>query len=124
MPFTLYAPGTRKGNPFWVGIFNVGGQQRERSLGTTSKREAQQVAPLLEVIAEVANKRLPKRGEAVTFAQAARLYAAYRGLDLDHPEAHRGQQRVEIKAINRLAARFGNQPVGEIGHSHLVAAAN
>jgi integrase len=125
MPFVLYAPGTRKNNPYWIALINIDGRQRERSLGTKSKREAQQVAALLEgeMTAQAANNRLPKRGEAVSFAQAARLYAQFRQIDLDNPAAARGQTRVEIRAINRLVAELGKQEIAGLGQADLVAAA-
>jgi hypothetical protein len=126
MSVKLYPPGTRKGNTQWLAIIRVGGRPHERALGTASKREAQQVAALIEaqMVAEAAAGQQPKRGDVVTFAAAARLYAAYRGLDLDNPGVHRGPHRTEVKAINRLVERLGKQPVGEIGHPELVAAAN
>jgi len=126
MPFKLYAPGTRKGNPHWLAIISVGGRRHERALRTTSKREAQQVAALIEakMAAEAAAGGRPARGDIVTFRTAARLYADFRGLDLADPRANRSHYRTEAKAINRLVEFIGNEPVGQIGHPDLVAAAN
>lgn len=122
MPFALYAPGTRKNNRFWIAHVNVDGRRVELSTKTTSKNAAKQFAQQVE--RQMLAQGPPKRGDVVSFAQAARLYAAFRGLDLDDPLAQRGQLRVEAGAINRLVALLGKQPVGELGHPDLVAAAN
>jgi integrase len=122
MPFTLYAPGTRKNNPYWIAMISVDGRRQERSTGTTDKREAREVARAIE--RELIAGRVPRPGDVVTFAKAARLYAAFRGIDLDDPKTHRGAQRTEAGAIARLVALIGREPIAEMGQSHLVAAAN
>lgn len=122
MPFSLFAPGTRKNNPFWIAIVTVDERRIERSSKTTSKIEARKFAEGLE--REMIQKRLPRPGDIVTFAEAARLYAAFRGLDLQNPQSHHGNARTEAKAINRLIGELGKRDIAEMGQTDLVATAN
>ena len=121
MPVTLYAPGTRKGNRYWMARVLVDGRRVEVSTGSAGKAEARRFAADLEqrMLAE----RAPQRGGPVSFAQAARLYAEFRGLDLEGRD-NDPQRRVEIRAINRLTALIGKRLIAELGQSDLVMAAN
>jgi hypothetical protein len=99
MPFTLIPPGTRKGNPYYLVRGTMDGREREVSTKTRDKAAARQFAKDLE--RELLASGPPKPGELVSFEKAARLYAEFRGLDLDvaqHPDA---------KRINRLIAELG-----------------
>lgn len=84
MPFKLYAPGTRKNNRFIIVRVFVDGRRVELSTQTTNKADAREFAKGVE--REMIGNRLPRPGDTVSFAEAAHLYAASRGLDLEHPE--------------------------------------
>jgi len=62
--FTLYAPGTRKGNSHWIAIIRVDGQRQERSMYTTDEREARLVAGMIE--REMIVEQGPRPGNVVT----------------------------------------------------------
>jgi integrase/uncharacterized ParB-like nuclease family protein len=122
MPFTLYEPGTRKNNRYWIARLTVDGRRVEVSTKTTDKTTAREFARGVE--REMIATPLPRPGDVVTFAQAAKLYAAFRGLDLANPEIHRGQERVEAKAINRLVCALGKRAIADLGQIDLVEVAN
>jgi integrase len=118
MPFKLIPPGTRKGNPYWLirGTNPVNGRDLEVSTKARDKAAARRFATELEH--KLIKNGPPKPGDAITFGTAARLYAEFRGLDLDvaqHPDA---------KRINRLIAELGAVMLADINHTRLVTAAN
>jgi integrase len=112
MPIQLYAPGTRKGNKFWLARVSVNGRRAEVSSGTTDKAAAQRWAREFEHKL-AAEDRTPRPGEAVTFAYAAEKYLAYRG----------DPGRAETVRVARLVAVLGKRRVGEITQADLVDAA-
>jgi integrase len=129
MPFQLYAPGTRKGNKCYIARVYIadgsaGGRRVEASTGTTNNAAARRYAKDIErrLLAEEA----PRPGDKVSFAEAARLYAAARSLELDNPKAYpwNDRRRGEVAAIARLVAVLGKRPIGEMTHADLVKAAN
>lgn len=122
MPLTLFAPGARKGNRYWLVRGSYDGRRIELSTQTTDKMAARRF--LRELERELATGQLPKPGEAVSFAEAAGLYAQFRGLDLVNPRAARGRARTDVVAIGRLIAALGKRPIGELRQADLVAAAN
>jgi hypothetical protein len=122
MSYTLFAPGTRKANKFWIAIVRADGRSMELSTRALTKREAARVAQ--EAERKLLDDQLPRRGAAVSFAQAAEQYAAFKGLDLADIKAQRGRLRTDAVGITRLIAGLGREPVAEITHATLVAAAN
>jgi len=78
MPIQLYAPGTRKGNKFWLARVSVNGRRAEVSSGTTDKAAAQRWAREFERKLALED-RTPRPGEAISFTYAAEKYLAYRG---------------------------------------------
>ena len=112
MPVQLYAPGTRKGNRFWLARVSVNGRRAEVSSGTTDKAAAKRWAREFERKLAL-DGRAPRPGEAVAFAYAAEKYLAYR----DDPS------RAEQIRIARLVAVLGRKMVGEISQADLVDAA-
>jgi len=124
MTLALVAPGTRKNNRYWLIYGRYDGRVREVSTKTTDKAQAKRI--LRDYERELARSEAlpPKPGDAVTFADAARAYAAFRGLDLDNPQAQHGRRREDAVGINRLIGILGREPIGTITHAHLVAAAN
>ena len=116
MPFTLIPPGSRKGNPYYLVRGTIDGREREVSTKTRNKAAAQQFAKDLE--RKLLASGPPKPGEMITFERAARLYAEFRGLDLDlatDPDA---------KRINRLITELGVIMLADINHARLVTSAN
>jgi len=111
MPLRLIPPGTRKGNPFYLVRGSVAGRSFEISAKTRDKAAARQFAKDLE--RELAQRRVPRPGEAVTFAAAADLYLAWR--DPAKPDRQR---------IARLKVTLGKQLVADIRQADLVAAAD
>ena len=106
MPIQLYAPGTRKGNKFWLARVSVNGRRAEVSSGTTDQAAAQRWAR------EFAHKlaledRTPRPGEAVSFAYAAEKYLAYRR-DPGRAETIRGARLV---ARSRKIAGKSRRPI-------------
>jgi integrase len=115
MPIQLYAPGTRKGNKFWLARVSVNGRRAEVSSGTTDKAAAQRWAREFEHKLALED-RTPRPGEAISFAYAAEKYLAYR----DDVSAARRRDKVRIA---RLVAVLGKKPVGDIVPADLVKAA-
>jgi len=110
MPLKLIAPGTRKGNKFYLILGMEAGTQYEVSTRTADKKLAQRrLVELRERIAAAA----PPSGRRITFAQAAELYKAFR-----KPRA------VELKRIDKVVAELGQRRVAELRHADLVEAAN
>jgi integrase len=124
MPFTLFAPGTRKNNRFWVAIVRVDGRQVELSTKAATKTAARDFARDTEVALIAERTGRAKAGAQTTFAEAAALYAAFRGFDLSAPKLEHGRRRQEVQSINRLIGELGRLPIGEIQHADLIAAAN
>lgn len=115
MPLHLVPPGKRKDNRFYLVRGTVSGRDIEVSAKTADLKAARKFARDFE--AALAQDRLPRPGEAVTFKTAAALYAEAREIDLGdnrHPDARR---------LNRLVAVIGGKLVGDIRHADLVAAA-
>jgi integrase len=124
MPFTLIPPGRRKGNPFYLarGTHPVTGRDIEISTKTRDKTTARRFAQELWI--RLAASGPPRPGEAVSFAQAALLYADFRGLDLENPQTHRDRQRDDAKRLNRLIGALGSKMLADINQAALVTAAN
>jgi integrase len=111
MPFKLYAPGARNGNPFWVARISVGGRRTEVSTKKRDKAAARRFAQDLE--RQLLTSGPPRPGQAITFTQAADLYVAFR----DPQKADRGR-------IARLKLALGPKLIGDIHQADLVAAAD
>jgi integrase len=110
MPLKLIAPGTRKGNKFYLILGMEAGTQYEVSTRTADKKLAQRrLVELREKILAAA----PPAGRRITFAQAAELYKAYRKL-----------APVEVDRVDKVVADLGRRRVDELTHADLVAAAN
>jgi integrase len=122
MPLRAYPPGTRKGNRTYIFRGTVNGREREiaTEFGADTPPETLRLAVAgaeSRIIADERHSRIPRPGEDVSFARAARLYAAYRGLDLfgRHPDAIR---------INNLVREIGGMLVTDIIHADFIAVAN
>lgn len=111
MPLRLIAPGTRKGNPFWIVRGTVGDRNIEVSAKTRDKAVARTFARDLE--RELLAGRVPRPGEALSFAAAADLYLAWRD-----PE------KADRQRISRLKIALGQRAVADIRQVDLVAAAD
>lgn len=111
MPLKLIPPGRRKGSRFWYVRGTVGGRSIEVSAKTADKAAAERFAA--ELAARILDGRVPRPGEAVTFAKAAALYSAWKR-----------PSRAEEQRIARLVAALGRQEVGAIRHADLVRAAD
>lgn len=119
MPLYLVAPGERvkrvKGreypNRYYLVRGEVDGRDVEVSAKTTDERAAQIFKAELE--AALLRDRVPRAGEAVTFAAAAEMYEAFK----DPPRGDRTR-------IARLVAVVGARPVTELKLADFVAAAN
>lgn len=122
MPFTLYAPGTRKNNPYWLALLKVNGRRVEISTKELTHAKAKRFAQEKEkaFLAEAPRGA----GAKARFAEAAEAYAAFRGLDLGNPRAHSGRQRLDANGILRLIAAIGRAWAHEITHADLIACAN
>ena len=111
MALTLFAPGTRKGNRYWLVRGLHDGRRYEMSTKTADKAAARQF--LRELERELAAGRLPKAGDVVSFAAAAELYCAW---------ANPGKgDRVRIA---RIEAEIGRRAIADLRQADLVAAAN
>ena len=111
MPLKLVAPGKRKGNPFYLVRGEVAGRSVEVSTKTRDKAAAERFKAALEL--RLHEGRVPGPDEAVTFAQAADLYVAFR----DPSQGDRNR-------IDKLKAALGSKPVAEIRQADLVDAAH
>src|SRR5215469_10569770 len=114
MPWKLIAPGKRKGNPYWIarGTHPVSGRSLEVSTRTRDKAAAKQFAK--DFWTALCASRAPRPGEEITFAQAAQLYAAYRGFEL----GSHGRD-ADARRIRKLIAVLGNRSAAEIGRNAL-----
>lgn len=121
MGYSLYRPGSRKNNKFWITIIKVGGKRHEYSTKALTKADARRTAEALE--RHLITAQVPRSGDPVTFAQAAACYANFKGLDLDHPERLSGRQRDEAKRLVRPIAVLGRERLADISHADLVDAA-
>lgn len=106
--FTLYAPGTRKGNRTWVVRGTVGGHRIEKVLGAATRADAKEEAR--RFFRKLEGYR---PGQVVPFAAAADAYVASRNLG-----------RQDIQCVERLKVYFADTPVGDIIGAHLIAAAH
>lgn len=110
MSFRLYAPGTRKGNRYWIARITVDGRRAEVSTATADQAAAKRWARDFE--RRLRDDRPPRPGETVSFARAADAYLAYR----DPREAER-------RRVLRVAALLGKRIVGELRQADLVSVA-
>ncbi len=110
MSIRLYAPGTRKGNRFWLARITVDGRRVEVSTATIDKASAQRWAREFE--RRIRQDRPPRPGEAVTFTRAADAYLAYRD-----------PNRAEQRRVERVKAMLGHRSVGDLRQADLVDAA-
>lgn len=106
--FTLYAPGTRKGNRTFVARGTVDGHRFEKVLEATARADAKEEARRF-----VRKLEGHRPGQVVTFAAAADAYVASRNLG-----------RQDIQCVARLKAYFQATPVGEIIGANLITAAH
>lgn len=109
MPLKLFAPGTRKGNRFWIARGRIAGQRVEISTRELDKGNAERVAArfVLELLER--GQRGPDR--ARTFAEAVEAYVSFR--------------RPELRDEQRLAAlcqHIGALEVGQVTQAELVHA--
>jgi integrase len=116
MPIQLYAPGTRRGNPYWIARISLDGRRAEVSTKTTDKAAARRWAREFERRL-AAEDRAHRPGEAISFAYAAEKYLEYRG----DPGGARG--RAEKVRIARLVAVLGRKMLNDITQADLVDAA-
>lgn len=122
MSISYYPPGSRKGNKFFVAIIKAGGRRKEIGTKALTKTDARRVAEAVE--REMLIYQVPRAGAVVTFAEAARRYAAFKQLDLDAIEALTARQREDAKRIHKLIAVLGKERLRDISHATLVNAAN
>lgn len=95
---------------YWV-RGTIGGRDVEVSAKTANEAAAERFARELE--RRIAEGRLPAPGEAVTFADAVRLYKAYRD-----------PSKADVARLDKLAAILGPKLLPAVQHAHLVEAAN
>lgn len=122
MSISYYAPGTRKGNKFWIAIIKAGGRRVETSTKALTKTDAKRVAEQVE--RKLLTAQPPRAGDVVTFGEAARRYAAFKQIDLDDLGAQRGRQRETATRLLKLIAALGRERLADISHATLVACAN
>src|SRR5271167_1687076 len=111
MSLALYAPGTRKGNKFWLIRGRHDGRAIEMSTKTADRAQARKILRDLE--RELAAGELPKAGAAVSFAEAAELYCAWAN-----------PTKGDRVRIARIADLLGKRPIGDLRQADLVAMAN
>jgi len=120
--YKFHAPGTRKGNKFWIVRGRIDGHQFEIQTGELSKGEAEKAAPglvatwLTDKIAKLENPApVAKRDDESapkTFKRAADAYCEFVS-----------PSRANILIINRLTGVIGDKVCSEINHKDLVDAA-
>lgn len=110
MSIRLYAPGSRKGNRYWLARITVDRRRAEISTGATDRAAALNFAREFE--RRLREDRPPRPGEVVTFARAADAYLAYR----DPSDAERSR-------VARVRAVLGQRIVAELRQADLVEAA-
>lgn len=106
--FTLYAPGTRKGNRTWLARGTVDGHRFEKVLESTTRADAKEEAR--RFVRKLEGYRPP---QVVTFEYAARAYVEFRRPRPD-----------DLKWIERLIRFMGKRAIVEMVGADLVAAAN
>jgi integrase len=150
MSLHLYAPGTRKGNRYWLAYGKLGGRVIEKSTGELGKAAAKAWLKSYSPTAPAARRRRPtiktliKTPEPVlrvrpaarpvgaipTFGDALRAYAERQNLNVDDPRYYldgkptRPGARMQVRRLSRLVAALGDRPVAEIVESDLIALAN
>ena len=108
MPYKLLPPGTR--GPYWYIRGKIAGRRREVSTGEATREGAESWAA--EYVAALHRHAVPVASDAVTFAQAAHAFIAYKRPQLD-----------DERLILALAAWFDLKPIRGLTHAHLVDAA-
>ncbi len=111
MGLRLFAPGTRRGNRYWIARGTINGQEYEISTHETDEGLAQKEAAKREL--EILASDGPQRREDKTFRQAALMYLDFRKPTMAN-ERH----------INRLLLELGPKKLAEVRQHHIVAAAN
>lgn len=111
MPLKLYAPGTRKGNIFWLARGVINGRRYEVSCKTADRAAAQRFAAELE--ARIWAKGGEPANAVVTFAHAARQYQ----------EAIR-PDKGDRKFIADLIGHMGHRDLASIAPGDFLIAAN
>lgn len=101
MPFTLFPPGTRKGNRFFVVRGKIDGRDVEVSTKTRDETAARIFA--LEFERRCLESGVPGQSEAVTWSRAADFYSAARRVSRD-----------DERYIARLKKIIGEKPVRAI----------
>lgn len=102
MPFRLYAPGTRKGNRYYVARITASGKTIESSTNTTDEKTARRVATEAERRLRDEQKRVPS-GKVITFRDAAALYIEFRQ-----------PSKVDQQRIDKVVARLGRMKILDI----------
>lgn len=104
MALNLYAPGTRKGNRFYIARGIVNGQVREFNTYTTDEKAARKrKAELESAIKAESHSGLAGAGKNIRFAQAAQRY-----IDFRNPSTF------DRQCIERIIARIGRLKIREI----------
>jgi len=108
MGFKLYAPGTRKGNRFYVA--RVWAKGREREVSTNTRNES--VARSLARDAEADIRTSSVVGQASTFTDAAASYLSTHDLS-----------KQDIARVTKLMEHFGAMPAANVVNAEINAAA-
>lgn len=111
MPLALIKPGRRKANRYYLIRGTVDGRRIEVSTKTTDEALAR--AFKTRLLREIAESRLPRSTDRVSFARAARFYIEFRNPGDD-----------DLRRIAGAVRELGDRPVGDIGQADIVRAAD
>src|SRR5580658_3899633 len=100
MPLNLVAPGTRKGNKFYLARGSVLGKVYEFNTYVTDRKAA--AKRLAELETEIRKDRVPS-SDRITFAEVARMYIDFRNPAL-----------AELQRIDKVVAEIGSRRIQEI----------
>src|ERR1700747_3775449 len=107
MPFTLIAPGKRKGDSWYIVIRKVHAKPREFSTKTRDPEAARRFA--LELELALLDSGVPGAEAEVSFARAAELYKSFRN-----------PSKLECWRVDRIVAVLGERKVRSLQQADLV----
>lgn len=109
---TFYAPGTRKGNRFYVVRGSINGREREIPTETRDKRVAQRAWDAFKAAVKERERTEPEPCAPATFGSVADAYLSVAT-----------RSKSDRRYIKRLVGRLGAMPIGSVTQMDVHAAA-
>lgn len=122
MPFSLYPPGTRKGNKFYVAVGRIKGRQYEINTRQTNARSARKSADDFEI--EVRKQLEREQREAVAAAETALQTPTFEAVAVDYIMAKNIQGGNNERFVGNLVSIIGHKLITDVTGADLIRAAN